>query len=138
MAFPQITACVVCELIRPEARGKYMLLGYFGVVPNVALSVDNMAAPVQLGFVFAAGKGNGKFKLTLRMTSPNGDLIKSTLTDTIEGELFEAKPGANIYFNFSGVLPKAGLYNVALLVDGVESFKGSFGVNPAQVLPSSH
>jgi hypothetical protein len=125
MAFPKITACIVCEGVRAELNGKHLLLGYFGVAPDVSITFQDITLPMQLCFVFAAGKGAGKFKLELRVSSPEGVLVPNTAQNIIDGSLVEAHPTTNIFFVFAAVLPKPGRYKIALFVDGAENFSTS-------------
>lgn len=61
MPIAPIKACIVCEQARPEALGKYSLLGYFGLAPNVVVNIGDFTKPVTLCFVFVGGQATDMF-----------------------------------------------------------------------------
>ena len=51
MSFPNFDYCVICDLVRPELGGKWILLGFYGLAPNVELTVADVNRPVTLSIV---------------------------------------------------------------------------------------
>ncbi len=51
MPFPNIDYCLVCEVARAEVGNKLMILGFYGLAPNVDIFVDDFTAPLNLTFV---------------------------------------------------------------------------------------
>jgi hypothetical protein len=39
MSFPKFDYCIVCEILRLELGGKWILLGFHGLAPNVELTI---------------------------------------------------------------------------------------------------
>jgi hypothetical protein len=123
MAFPTIDACFLCELVRPEAMGKFSVLGYFGLTPHVHMQVQNFALPLALCFVFAGGPGSGHFHIVMRITAPNGANFDAP---SIEGDLAAQATHTNVFAGFQGTLPGPGEYTVTLLVNGAQQFQTRF------------
>ncbi len=57
--FPKIVACLICEGVRLEQNNKATFLGVYGITPFVEISLGNLAAPTQLGFVLFGAAGGG-------------------------------------------------------------------------------
>ncbi len=127
MPFPVIRTCIICELVRPEALNKHILLGYFGVAPDVRIAVASFETPIQLYFVFAGGPGEGRFRVAVRITAPGGQTFDGS---EAEGTLSLAAPTSNFFLGFSGILPGPGNYRATLLVNGEANFSTSFGLEP--------
>jgi hypothetical protein len=137
MAFPKITACIVCEGARAELNNKHILLGYFGVAPDVSIIFQDIKKPIQLCFVFSAGKGAGVFKLELKVSTSDGILVPNSAVSSVEGEFIEARVTSNIFFGFSAVLPKTDRYKIALFVDGAENYSTSVDFGAADTGPAT-
>lgn len=123
MAFPTIDACFLCELVRPEAMGKFSVLGFYGVAPYVHIQIQNFALPLGLCFVFTGGPGTGHFRVGMRITAPNGAHFDA---QEIEGDLVAQANFTNIFMAFQSVLPGPGSYTATLLVHGTQQFQTRF------------
>ena len=132
MPFPIIDACLLCDLVRPEALGKHSVLGYYGIAPYTQITIQNFAQPVGITFVFAGGPGDGHFRIDLRITAPNGAIFDAP---GFEGDLTEQTTGTNIFVGFLGVLPGPGEYTATLLVDGARQFQTRFRLQQAPGQP---
>jgi hypothetical protein len=130
MAFPTIESCFICELVRPEAMGKFSVLGYYGISPHVRIQVQDFTRPVQLCFVFGGGSGSGHVRLDLRITAPNGASLSAP---HFEGDLVAQAVLTNIFMSFQGVLPGPGDYTATLLVNGAPKFVARFALDPMGV-----
>src|SRR5258708_36964741 len=75
MPFPTITTCIVCDGVRQDILGKYTLVGFYGVTPNVLISVGDFALPVSMVCFFCGTAGGGRFHVELRVTGPSGRLV---------------------------------------------------------------
>lgn len=53
MVFPNFNYCIVCDIIRPELGGKIILLGFYGLTPDVLVPVANINHPVVLSILAA-------------------------------------------------------------------------------------
>lgn len=132
MAFPTIDACFVCELVRPEAMGKFSVLGYYGIAPHVHIQIRNFALPVGLSFVFAGGPGSGHFRIVLRITAPNGANFDAPM---VEGDLVGQANLTNVFMSFQGVLPGPGDYTLTLLVNDAPHFHSRFTLEQMSTSP---
>ena len=132
MAFPRIDACLLCELARPEAMGKFSLLGYYAIAPYVHIQIQNFSLPIVLTFVFAGGPGSGHFRIDLRITAPNGATFDAP---GIEGDLLAQATFTNVFMGFQGVLPGPGDYTATLLLDGAAHFQTRFTLDPMAASP---
>jgi hypothetical protein len=123
MPFSRIDACLLCELARPEAMGKFSVLGYYGIAPYVHVQIQNFGLPIVLTFVFAGGPGSGHFRMALRITAPNGATFDAA---GVEGDLVAQATQTNIFLGFQGVLPGPGTYTATLLVNDAQQFQTQF------------
>jgi hypothetical protein len=134
MAFPTISACFLCEQVRPELGNKFILLGFYGVAPYIRVQVQNFALPIQLVFVFAGGPGHGHFRIDLRITSANGAAFDAP--GGFEANLIQQAGHSNIFMGFQGVLPGPGNYMASLLANGATQFQAPFALEPAPAPPA--
>jgi hypothetical protein len=125
MALPKIRTCLVCEAVRAEVGGKWTLLGFFGVTPDVQVSIANFAFPVTLCFAFVGGDGSGRVRASIRVLTPSGKEISGTAVD---GELAPGKLASMFFMNFQSVLPGAGRYTVVLDMNGQEGYRDTFSL----------
>lgn len=132
MAFPTIDACIVCELVRPEAMGKFSVLGYYGFAPHVHIQIQNFALPVGLSFVFGGGPGSGHFRIGMRITAPNGTNID---VPAVEGNLVAQASHTNVFMGYQGVLPGPGDYALTLLVNDTPHFHTRFTIDQMSPQP---
>lgn len=138
MAFAKIDVCLVCEGVRPELNNKNILLGFFGIAPYVTVRFVNVHAPATLCFVFSGGSSTGKFNARLRMIDPTGaEITNPTNSPAIkDGVLNSGKGGTNIFMGFQGVLGNIGTFRVGLIVDEVEHYSTTFGVEEVEKTPT--
>jgi len=133
MAFAKIDACLVCEGVRPELNNKNILLGFFGIAPYVQVRLPNISTPASLCFVFCGGAAEGKFNIRLRLDDPTGtEVTNPTNSPHIkDGVLMSGKGSTNIFLAFQGILGRFGTFRVGLLVDDVEQYSTTVGIEPA-------
>jgi hypothetical protein len=132
MPFPRIDACLVCELARPEAMGKFSVLGYYGIAPYVHIQVHNFGIALSLTFLFAGGPGSGHFRIGLRITAPNGATFDAP---GVEGDILAQANLTNIFMGFQGVLPGPGDYTATLLANDAQQFQTRFTLEPMASTP---
>jgi hypothetical protein len=134
MALAKIDSCIVCDGIRPELNNKTILFGFYGIAPYVTVRLINVNLPANLCFVFSGGATDvGRYNVRLRLLDPAGsEITNDTNSPPIkEGVLGAGQGGTNIFLSFVGVLGKVGRYRVSLMVDGVEHFSTSLGIEQA-------
>jgi hypothetical protein len=123
MPNPQIQGCIICEGARQEVLGKWTLLGFFGLAPNVRVQIAEFAKPVTLCFVFAGGEAAGKFRITSRLTAPNGDNLPGP---GVEGDLLPGRPTTIFFMQYFSVLPGPGRYKIILAANGQDIYDTTF------------
>jgi hypothetical protein len=119
MPFPQIDRCIVCESVRPEVLGKLAILGFYGIAPNVHISISNFAEPVTLCFFFVGGTGVGHFRANVRVVAPSGAVFQGT---EVQGRLMPGKLISFMALTFQAQLPGPGPYHVVLTADGEDRY----------------
>jgi hypothetical protein len=129
MAFPRIDACIVCESVREEVLGKFILLGFFGIAPYARIVIKDCKLPVSLCFVFCGGQGEGKFNVGLRVTDLQGVAIPGQIPDLINAEVKKEKSGTSVFMGFQGAVQKPGRYGVALVVNNVEYYSTTVDID---------
>lgn len=86
---PTFNACIVCEFVREELNSKLIILGYYGVCPNVEVKLGALDRPVALTFVITGGPGNGPLTVSFeildaieeRVIASSGELQAVTKPD---------------------------------------------------------
>jgi hypothetical protein len=124
MPFPQIRHCIVCEGARQEVLGKLTLLGFFGLTPDVGVSISDFNKPVTLCFVFAGGPGDGHFSITVRLVAQSGATLPGT--SPAEGDLLPGKLTSVFVLYFNAVVPGPGPYKVFLVANGHDAYETKF------------
>ena len=127
---PQIRVkhCIVCELVRPEFPGKLSILGYFGSLPDVSISLAGIPVTVPfLSFLFVL-EGNGNFVLTARFNDTTGvDLLRQPKV----ASTLELTEGKNHNWGFMTVNVKfstPGIYAVTLLANDQVAYESALEV----------
>jgi hypothetical protein len=136
MPFPPIRHCLICEEVRPEVGGKCLILGFFGVAPNVNLIVQDLTKPLEkLCFLLVCEPGEGSYKITMKIAGPKGEMILAPPeVDFLFPSPSQSVNAVNTIFGISGAqFPTAGKYRFILLVQGKEHFATSFDVSQANL-----
>lgn len=129
MTFPTISTCLVCEFVRQELGNKSILIGFYGVSPHVAVTVQNFKLPVQLCLVFCGGPGEGHFKIDLKLKAPNGQEFQAI---PVEGNLHPQSSLSNFFMGFQETFPGPGIYHATLLANGNPVYETQFSLGQAQ------
>ena len=135
MPFPTIRACILCEEMREERRGLVSLFGFYGLMPDVDVLVQDFAAPgfMRVTFVFVGSGGEGHFTMSLRLFKPDGLVLFESPGPGLPLDVVPQRR-ANIGFSLvPGLrLPEAGTYRVLLLADGEPVFETTFTARQGQ------
>lgn len=116
MPFPDIAHCLICDAAHHEGRGKLSLLGFFGVAPDVSVTVSSREQ-VSLTFVMIGGTGEGQYQAAFDIVAANEETIvvprspPSTVT---------LDPDSKVMFAITilATYPADGRYRFRLFVNG--------------------
>jgi len=127
MPFPNIDYCLVCEVARAEVGNKLMILGFYGLAPNVDIFVDNLTAPLNLTFVMGIGVADQEqeYGTVLIVTKPDG----STLVQ-IQPARLQISPTSRGVFVVSILarLPLAGRYGLRVTTNSEVKLETTFAI----------
>jgi hypothetical protein len=134
MVVPKITTCIVCDLVRQEVSNKYLIVGYYGIAPNVEVIIANFDLPVALCFFFVGGPAVGHFRADMQIIPENGPTIPGPW---VEGEFEAGKLVSNFFMGFQDKVPGPGLYNAEFLLNGTVAYRAGFRLSsvPKPIAP---
>ena len=129
MPFPEINQVLVCEDVRREMGRKNTILGFYGVAPNVLILFKELNKPIdRLTFLFVAGPGEGKYKLSFTLIGEDKHLVSQS-REQIEIKL-EGPQRIQIIISVAPVtFPRPGKYHFELIIDGHVHHRLSFQVD---------
>src|SRR5688500_4518308 len=79
MPFPPVKHCIVCDLVRNEEQGKLTILGFLGIVPDVAILALDIRQHLPLTFVLTlSGTPSGVNQVSMEITEAAGRPIFRT------------------------------------------------------------
>lgn len=130
---PHFDSCLVCDIIRPELGGKLIILGYFGVCPNVDVGIPRLDQPIVLTFLFSGGPGEGSFTTSFEVI----DEMDSRVIASAAPLPAVGNPGGatTLASTLLLVFGHPGHFAIRCLVDGSEHFRGRFRVSQGLALP---
>jgi hypothetical protein len=134
MPFPDFDYCLICDGIRQEIGNKLTINGYYGMAPNVEISIGNPGLPVVICLV--AGLPTG----------PNATYSAETIIDRPNGQTAIQMPNMSIEVSadkrgliaIGAALPPPqswGLHSIRIVIDGQPKLDTSFVVKPAIIPP---
>jgi hypothetical protein len=129
MMLPTFDYCIICEMVRPELGGKYILLGFYGLAPNVEILVQDTNRPIFLSILTgcpALSEATTTYECVVLITRPDGVGIFQTppLRLVVAQDRRTLVPVA---FNVPPpILP--GRYSIRLTVNGELRLDTSFSV----------
>jgi len=114
-------------MIRPELNGKLIILGFFGICPNVQITLAALDQPTPLTFLLSGRANPGQLGIALQLVDVRSQqVIASTL------EMRIAVEGAGGVFNIVQTLlftfGRAGEFEARCFVNGVRDYSGFFQV----------
>lgn len=131
MPFPTVNFCLVCEGVRPELGGKFSILGFFGLTPNVDIAVGRLDQPLGLSVVLGFGlvtDVNQVYNHSISVTNPDG----SVLFQSPIGPINVVRGKAGLLVSGAAAIPRvAGPRTVRLVVNGQTLFEGQFLIRQA-------
>ncbi len=132
MTFPNFDACVICDIIRPELGGKSILIGYYGVTPNVDITIQDINRGMMLSILPScppAPETNEDFQYVMSITRPDGlGIFQSPALKIVHA------PGKRLNFPLAfniapPILP--GRYSIRITVNGDVKLDTWFSVRVA-------
>jgi hypothetical protein len=136
MPLPPINACLVCEDVRPEARGLVSLLGFYGLTPNAEVFVVDFNRPVErLAFYIEAnGASDGReHRIAFELRDP-GDVLIVPPAEAVPTGVPPPAPTqirVAVIFTALNLTLRPGRYRIVIRVDGEEHFTDTFGARQA-------
>jgi len=132
MAFPNFHYCAICEIVRPELGGKYILLGFYGVAPAVEIMVADVNRPMFISFLAGSEpvmEANVPHECVIIITRPDGVIVYQTPPQRL---LVAQGKGVAIPLTFNiapPILP--GRYSIQIMVNSEPKLDTSFSVRAA-------
>jgi hypothetical protein len=137
MSFPTFDYCIMCDIIRPELGGKSILLGFYGLTPNVDLAVPDINRAVVLSLLAGCPPVTDAavvYEYVILITRPDGVGIFQTPASRL-AVAQEKRAQISLFFNIAPpILP--GRYSIRVLVNGEVKLDTSFSIRtppPADV-----
>jgi hypothetical protein len=131
--FPRIKHCIIAEDVRLEQAGKSSILGFYGIAPDVQLTLKFLDKPLdRLVLMFIGGTGSGNYKFHLQLSKPNGEPVLNLPEGAVTVPSIEGIANTNFILGFSNLpLQQEGTYRIKLISsDGVQ-FETTFEVKQA-------
>lgn len=129
--YPRIKHCLVCEDLRFEANRKAILLGFYGVMPNVSIKIQDFNLPMgQLTFVLfsESPKSGGSFKLEVNILDSKDNPIippQPGSTTIVPSKATESR----LVFAFQMIhFKQPDDYYLNLKIDGKSHYKEKFHI----------
>jgi hypothetical protein len=122
---PDFQACLVCDAVRPELNGKTIILGFFGICPNVTINIPRLDQPSPLTFLLLGGPGDGTFEAVFDVVDEGGFVVASTTLVTFRAVKNAATHLAN---GFVLIFGHPGTFAFRCFIDQQERFRGEFRI----------
>ncbi|MHB1094743.1 MAG: SH2 domain-containing protein [Gemmatimonadaceae bacterium] len=125
----QIDSCIVCDFVRPELGGKLVILGFFGICPNVDVVLQHLDQPTALTFLLGGGPGDGDTTVTFEVL----DELENRVVASTPDLQFHADPKtrSSLAPTLLLVFGHPGTFVIRFSVDHIERFRTSFRVSRA-------
>lgn len=127
MSPSRFRACLVCDLVRPEAAGKLALLGFFGVCPNVHIQIAHLDQPTVLTFLFSGDPGEGPHNASVTLVDESHGSVIASAAPLSVTTLREVPTLVTV--SLIVVFRHAGRFSARLLFEEEEQFRGEFHVS---------
>jgi|SRR5882762_873824 len=135
MTVGPILNCIVCEGVRQEILNKYTILGFFGIAPNVKISIRDFKLPVTICFFFCGTTAGGRLRVSVTLSDRSGRLIPNKIPQPPETMFDPSKPVTFFALFFEGIFPGPGEFKISLMIDDREHYSTFFSLDP-NLLPN--
>lgn len=78
MLFPKVEAVILADYIREEPFAKCSILGFYGVLPNVRLHLQDIEKPALLSFLVIFAPETGVFQAKLMLREAGGRVVSQS------------------------------------------------------------
>lgn len=133
MPFPQFDYCIICDVIRPELGGKFAILGFYGLAPNVEVVIANPSLPVILAFVAGfppvPDATQVAYQYSILITRPDQRVVQQTPMTRLN-----VSPTGRGFVAFGFIIPPQypfGMYSIRILVNNEAKLDTTFRVRSA-------
>ena len=106
-----------------------MVIGLYGIAPDVDIWIQDFAKPVTICFFFLGGPGVGHFRVDLRVVSDSGFTASGS---SAEGDLLPGRNRSAFAMAIEATFPGPGKYRAELLTNGVVQHWADFELSPPQ------
>jgi len=143
MPFPQFDFCIICDGVRQEVAGKFTILGFYGLTPNVEVVIANLALPLTLALIAGfppVAEVRAIHEHSIVVNKPDDTVLQRTPPSRLN-----VVPGSRGLVIFGFVIPPPflfGTYTIRILVDNESKLQTSLrlrspspGELPGIVLP---
>jgi hypothetical protein len=137
MMMPDLQSCLICDDVRQERNGKFILIGIFDALAAPALPVRHP----QLAVVTRWCSGEGEFKQKTKLLGPDQQTV------VVEGQEIPVRlPSAEatatqVEFFLNTVFPTEGIYWLEVILNGDLKLRCPLRVNrikPPPAPPGPH
>lgn len=106
-----------------------MLIGFYGVTPNVEILLRDITKPIErLCFLFVGDRGEGEFKVSIQLVDEGGKEV--AMAGLIEMHIQDPTRRLSTGIVFASLsFPRLGRHTLKLLVDGKEHYVTTFEVS---------
>jgi hypothetical protein len=126
--------CIVCETVRFEVNNKISLLGVFGFLPHIELTLEDITQPLaQLSFVVATGPGAEGNPQNIAFAIRRRDNATIIAEHEFQWKgVFKREMTTNLTVTFQAItFTKAGEFDFAVSLDRRIFYTSSFRVRSA-------
>ena len=131
MTMPDVRHILLCDEVRQEVTGKSLLLGFFGVAPDVEIVISGGQLFVErLAFMIMLAPGAVDAQVSFQIADDAGKAVLQVAPELVQ--LGEAGRRSSLLVQTRGLLfPQEGEYQFFVVVDGLAHYRTTFVVRPA-------
>lgn len=123
---PRINNCLVCEIVREELNNKLIILGLYGVCPDVDVRLQRLDQPAVLTFVFTGSPGEGLLSVVFDVLDERDSRVLAS-TPALPFQAI-ATSNTTLAATLVTTFGHPGVFAARLTVDGQEAHRAEFRV----------
>jgi hypothetical protein len=128
---PTFNRCLICDIVRPELRGKAIVIGMYGICPNVDIQLQQLDRAIPLSFLLSGTPGDTPVKVEFEIVDPTEERVIAR-----SGEMNAyPEPGSTttLVFVLLATFGHAGTFVGRCLVNGEPAYQESFEISAPKV-----